>query len=182
MNAITKITMEFEDDLRNYLQVPWQLEKEYAELRSVDKSRFSIFASLTILQYCLMKFVSETNFHDNAMLMVIAQTTQMCAMMCPNGLPILHGMQQYFEDYMTAVRQRGGALTVPRSLELPDVGAFFASMVKTAYPFIECFTKNFIRNESDNLAEFMTYFIKKAEAHYVAYKPLLLEYHRDCGC
>ena len=61
MNAITQIVTVFEGDFRNNLRIPQSLESVYAELHSVDNMRFSIFASLFILQHSIMKVSGDYN-------------------------------------------------------------------------------------------------------------------------
>ena len=180
MNAITQIVTVFEGNLRNNLRIPQSLESVYAELHSVDNMRFSIFASLFILQHCIMKVAGDYNLFDDAMQTVIHQTPQLCAIRYPNGLDILVGMRQYFEDYHMDVRRQGNAWLVPRNLKGQEMGKFF-SVVGSAYPFIECFTRNFIKEKYVNLATFMTYYIEEAERLYMVYKPLILQYHADCS-
>ena len=181
MNAITQIVAEFEDDLRNYMQVPWPLIREYAELRSTDRARFSIFASLVILNYCIMKLVDEMNIYDDAMVTVMKQAPLLCAIRCPDGREINDGLGQYVVEYFEDTRRRGCCWLISPNLKVPDEGAFFESMVAPAYPYFECFTKSFIKNKSSNLADFMMYFIKKAEERYAVYKPPILQYHSDCS-
>lgn len=177
MHVLDEIVSQFDVDYREYGCLPKSLVEAYPVLLNRGNhfsNEFGYMSAAVILQYCVLEFVRSRRGHDNAIITMMNNIKVMTSSKYPDGRALQEDINAYFHDYMMYVRQQGGVLSVPDHLRVDDLGSFFASMNKVAYPYIEALTNFALGSDfSGNSFEFMNHFIARAKARYHVYSPLL---------
>jgi hypothetical protein len=179
MNTIDKIINEVDVDYNAYKTVPNSLMSIYPSLVSKAGHNFSMHVAFTVLNYCLMKYLSTSGKKDETMQSLIGSVTNFATMKYQGGRTLMGDMQQYRSDYMAAARQNGGRLSIPDHLR-SDSAAIVQSCLKIAFPYMDCLAMATFGNDFyGDSATFFRHFISYAEQRFTTYKPLFDSYYND---